>query len=275
MTEVGILFRCWQTALLVGTIASVAAVAPAHADSFTFNFNSLSSGASSSAIATYMSGIIGCSNCVQVTGAVADQTYNGEGYVTGPGTSGKAAHSLTLGTSDGATASNSNSALDMAQGGRLLYDTFIATTNDSSHQVSTEITIKITGGYSLSGILSFDYEIFPDAAGNPDFTFDAYNSSHTLLTTWTQLGVIPGTTDGNATRSPNSSHETNKQYIGTWSSVTALNNVTELDFIDWPATIAVDNLKVASSVPEPGAVVLLGTLMAAFLWKFARKGHTA
>src|SRR5579862_4129309 len=72
----------------------------------TFNYNTLSSGANSTSISNYMNGILGCS-CVTVTGAVADKTYNGEGFVTGPGSS-HASKSLTLGNSDGATASNSN-----------------------------------------------------------------------------------------------------------------------------------------------------------------------
>jgi hypothetical protein len=275
------LFRFLQTALLVGTIASVAAVVPAHADTLTFDFNSLSPGSaatasqrtnSANAIATYMSGVIGCSNCVTVTGAVADTTYNAEGYVTGPG---NGSTSLTLGTSDGATQSNSTSTLN-TKSGRTSYDTFIANTDNNSNQSASQITIKITGGHSLSGVLSFDYEIFPDGTGQiPDFIFDAYSGS-TLLTSWTKDGIVPGSGgDGNSTKSPNSSSEAHKQYISTWSSVTALNNVTELDFIDWPATIGVDNLVVTSSVPEPGAVVLLGTLMAAFLWKFARKRQAA
>lgn len=79
-------------------------------------------------------------------------------------------------------------------------------------------------------------------------------------------GVTPGTTDGTAKHSPNhqgtgnTNLETNKQYIGTWSSK-PLSNVTELDFIDGPATIAIDNLTI-SKVPEPGTMLLLGTGLA-------------
>ena len=107
----------------------------------TFNFNSLASGATSSQIATYMDGVIGCANCVTVTGAVADKTYNGDGHVTGPGTGST---SLTLGTSNGATASNTNSSVGAT-------DTFIANTSDSSSQIANEITIKFTGKQTLTG----------------------------------------------------------------------------------------------------------------------------
>jgi len=47
-----------------------------------------------------MNSILGC-NCVLVSGAVADKTYNGEGFAVGPGTG---AISLTLGTSERAVA---------------------------------------------------------------------------------------------------------------------------------------------------------------------------
>lgn len=234
----------------------------AHAD-LMFNFNSLSSGAGTTAIQNYMDGIIGCANCVTVTGAVADQTYNGEGHVTGPGTAGnKSSVSLTLGTSDGAGASNRNSSIDKNAAGQVAYDTFLANTNDSSHQISSQIVIKISSGYALNGIISFDYEIFPDISGSPDFIFKAWNGS-TLLSTWTQNGVAPGSTDGNSTGSPLSASESSNQYIGTWTSGVALHNVTELDFIDWPATIGVDNLAV--SAPEPGSILLLGTMLAGVL----------
>ncbi len=232
-----------------------------------FDFNSLSSGANNSSIQTYMNGVLGCAGCVTVTGAVADRTYNGEGYVTGPGNGSK---SLTLGTSDGAAGSNSNSTVNST------YDTFLANTNDSSHQISNQIVIRFGSGYALNGPISFDYEIFPDISGSPDFTFKAWNGS-TLLASWTQLGVTPNTTDGNATHSPKhpgpSGTETNKQYMGTWSSGAPLNNVTELDFIDWPATIGVDNLKIASA-PEPGTLLLFGTGLAA-LFCFRKRLRSA
>ncbi len=240
------------------------------ADTFTFNFNSLASGASASAIATYMDGVMGCSGCVTVTGAVADQTYNGDGHVTGPGNGSK---SLTLGTSNGATASNTGSTVNSS------YDTFIANTSDSSQQIANEITIKFTG-VAISNV-SFDYEIFPDGTcpqltkascgGNasggiypnqPDFEF-ATGSANTLDTAFgtngIQYGVAPGTTNGSALHSPNSSSGTElaPQYIGTFSG--SLNNASQLDFIDWPATIGIDNLQITTTTPEPGSLLLFGS----------------
>jgi hypothetical protein len=121
-------------------------------------------------------------------------------------------------------------------------------------------------GYLINGVVSFDYEAFPDNSGAPDFTFMAKDNTNTVVSNWTVDGVTPGTTDGTAKHSPNhqgtgnTNLETNKQYIGTWSSK-PLSNVTELDFIDWPATIAIDNLTI-SKVPEPGTMLLLGTGLA-------------
>jgi len=256
--------------------------AVASATSVTFSFNSLSENATAAQISTYMDGVLtaaGCTGCsVTVTGAVADTTYNGEGHVTGPGsagTGGTAAKSLTLGTSDGATASNTNSVVNST------YDTFIANTNDASSQISNQITMKFSG-FTINGSASFDYEIFPDGSctalpcgsNTPDFEFEAGTNSNgtdpavtSFGTNGTQYGVTPGTTNGNTNNSPNSSSEATPQYIGTWSG--SLSNDNELDFVDWPATIGVDNLMISwtptggqSQVPDPASVLLFGTVVA-------------
>jgi hypothetical protein len=246
--------------LCAGIVALLGSGVSARAD-YVFNFNSLgvSSGDNSAAVGTYMAGIFGAA--VTVTGAATDQKYNGDGFVTGPGTG--SITSLTLGTSDGATASNTNSTLNKS-GNTVLYDTFLSNTAENSNgtaksQISQEI--DMTFAHAVTGVVSFDYQIFPDITGAPDFTFDAYNGA-TLVGTYHTNGVTPGTTDGTATRSPGDSTETDKQYIGvgTYDSVITF---TKLEFHDWPATIGVDNLKIATT-PEPtGVAFMLGGLMLA------------
>jgi hypothetical protein len=147
--------------------------------------------------------------------------------------------------------------------------------------VSNQITLQFAGftGKSLT-FTSFDYEVFPDGTcaqlnptncggtgdpNQPDLKFEAGNNTNgtdTLQQTF--LGVTPGTTNGTATHSPisGSTHsELAPQLIGTWTG--SLTGVSELDFVDWPATIGIDNLNVSFStpVPEPASIVLLGTLV--------------
>jgi PEP-CTERM motif len=59
------------------------------------------------------------------------------------------------------------------------------------------------------------------------------------------------------------------QLIGTWSG--QLSGVTRLDFIDWPATIGIDNL-VVDPVPEPSTLLLTGSALASGLvWLRSRR----
>jgi len=238
-----------------------------------FNFNSLAAGSGNSAnetaIETYMDGLLGCANCVTVTGAATDTTYNGDGHVVGPN-----GVSLTLGTSNGATSNSSTTPSGT-------YDTFLSNVTNSASTVSSEIVITFSQAVTLKG---FDYEIFPDAScqspsdcwnGTPDFTFDVNGSTQIFNTN----AVFPSSSgsDGTSIHSPDSGTcseswctEQSAQYIGTWSG--DLTNVTQLDFIDWPAAIGVDNIDIASPVPEPqnGALLLFGLVVAGLAGKKLR-----
>jgi hypothetical protein len=263
-----------QIVLCAGIIALLGSAVSARAD-YVFNFNSpslhLSNSDQSAAIATYMEGIIGCSNCVTVSAGVAvAQQYNADGNVVGP--NGVA---LDLGNTDGAT----NNSGPVGSYGSDYYISNMATNANGSgdSQLSQGIVITFTHGFSLTGTFSFDYEIFPDitcqvlnssncggaASGGhfpnqPDLDFTANGSTPVSTTFW---GVTPGTTNGTSVKSADSSNELAPQLIGTWSGT--LTGATSLSFMDWPAAIGVDNLKLAT--PEPrGYALLLGGLMLAF-----------
>jgi hypothetical protein len=257
--------------LLAGAVLLCGTAISARAD-IVFNFNSVAAGSGNSAnetaIQNYMDALLNCANCVTVTGAATDTTYNGDGHVVGSN-----GNSLTLGTSDGAT---NNSTLTPT----TTYDTFLSNVTNSASTVSSEIIITFSQAVTLKG---FDYEIFPDAscpsssncsAGVPDFTFDVNGSTQVFNTN----AVFPSSsgTDGTSIHSPVSGTcsqwwctETSAQYIGHWSGT--LTNVTELDFIDWPAAIGVDNIDIAST-PEPrdGAFLLVGLMLAALAGKKLR-----
>jgi len=260
-----------QLTLLAGAVLLLGSAVSARAD-YNFNFNSLSPSLTqsdqSSAIANYMDTVLGCptgiNGCVTVSGLTAggtagggvavDQTYTGDGHVVGPGGA-----SLTLGNSNGATSNSSTTP--------GAYDSFISNTADPEGsngpaQLSQGILITFSHGVSLTGTFSFDLEIFPDAScpsscGTPPDLKFAVNGT----TLQTYLGVVPSNpgADGNSTRSPMMTTETAPQYIGVSVPIT-LTNATSLSFMDWPATIGVDNLRLVTT-PEPkGEVFLLGML---------------
>lgn len=282
-----------KTRLLFSTLLTFAGIAgSAQAGTYTFNFNSLAEGATSyylaggngsatptnNAIAQYMDGVIGCSNCVSVTGAVADQTYTGDSYVVGPN-----GVPVTLGDTNGAT--NNNATVDRTAQGAIQYDTFLANTNDSSQQLSQEISISFNGISIASA--SFDYEIFPDGScpqltadqcggnGDPnrpdfDFTTGAATGGTPIFTTY---GVTPSSTgsDGTSTKNGNNTIYA-PQYIGTTGTL-SVGGVSELNFVDWPATIGIDNLVITttSTTPEPSSVLLFATACIGVVLSLRRK----
>ena len=284
----------WAISTLCGGILLVAVAGiPAFGATFTFNFNSLtgyssSAGNQESSIASQLTTQLHtvCPACSVIatggsTAAVIDKTYTGEGYVVGP-TSGSNVMPETLGDTPGPTAgvNNPNVSGDVITGNsQYSYATlnsdgysnqFLSNTNDSSNQLANEISFQFSG-LTITGA-SFNFEAFP-SNGGAAFEFEAgTNTSGTDPVISSQNGVkpcatvngcggAPAGTDGSSTVSPNDNPETNVQWIGSWSGNFAAS--TELDFVDWPPTIGIDNLTITyntpSGVPEPGSLLLLAT----------------
>lgn len=221
----------------------------AHAKTMMFSFSSLTDGASNTAVQNYMKSRLGAGQSVTVSGSSASNSYTGDNHVVGPrtGTSGHYKYSsVTLATTDG---------------------TFIKNTN------SNEIDMAFSGLHIYS--VSFDYEIFPDGScpdgrpnGHggykncsswPDFTFFAGTSSAKNSQIFNTQAVMPGNPGAPYLYSPAMhSGETAPQYLGT-SGTIDLSGVTYLRFVDWPATIGIDNLQITTTpTPETGVMALLG-----------------
>lgn len=233
----------------------------ARATTVTFDFNSpgLAGNANNAGVQTYLNAQLlaqlGAGNTVAVTGSKADHSYNGDGHVVGPG---NGSTSLTLGNSDGGV-QNANSK-----------DNFI-------DNVSGITEIMMTFNFKICGI-SFDYEIFPDGTcttgvncgvNQPDFSVLADGT----LVFGKILGVQPGNPGAPYLHSPNSGSVNNErapQFLGQ-SGYIPLNGVKKLEFVDWPATIAVDNLKISNQVPEPASIVLLGSSLLVAMTAMRRK----
>ena len=143
---------------------------------------------------------------------------------------------------------------------------------------------------SFSGLtiasISFDLEVFPDSSC-PNLLDCGHNDQNlpdlTLLANGTQVaewsGLVPGSggsSHGIAaspyTHSPDSTRffsEYAPQLLGSSGLWTLPANTTALDFRDWPATIAINDLVInfippdppPPAVPEPGSMLLLGTAL--------------
>ena len=222
-----------HTTSKIGTaLALFLASAAVGATTFTFNFNSLAGGATSTQIATYMGGVFGSS--VGVTGAIGSQTYNGDGHVVGP----------TLGTSNGATSPTDNSHNHSG------YDTFIINNNFNSAGFNA-FTLNFGAAYTITSI-SFDWEIFPDAScsphcsptsGNwPDIELMLDGSSTSI---WSALGIEVGS----PAKDPQNIGVASVNFAGAHS----------LTFKDWPAEIGIDNLVITGHCAPTRRAACKGT----------------
>jgi hypothetical protein len=250
--------------------------APAVAGTVTFEFGALSNGASNAQIQSFMNTALGANGSVVVKGAVASNSYTGDGHATGPVTGTRTKHysSYTLAGMDPAG-----------------HGTFIM--NDTAHS-SNDILMTFSG-LKISSI-SFDLEIFPDGSctalskkdcggtgfpNQPDLTLLANGSE---VEQW--LGLTPHTSANSNGVSASAyadspamhSGETAPQLLGSSGLITLPANITTLDFQDWPATIAINNFTVnftppasVGPVPEPGTLALLGSALFGFGWVRRRR----
>jgi hypothetical protein len=245
-------FRATNTRVRLGALAAFALAALAMASpswavvTFTFDFNSLANGASSTAIRNYMRTVSG-DNALTVTGAIASRTYNGDGHVVGP----------TLGP-----------------------DTFIINNGPGSNQFLINF-----GGFFFISSISFDWEIFPDAScqahsacaghgqSDPNWPdFDLYVNGG-AVPVFHRLAPVPA------------SANTSPQAIGN-SGVIDLVDGHSLLFVDWPAEIGIDNLVITGcfstserqsclkrDAPEPSSLLLALLALAMLGYAGARVGQ--
>ncbi len=179
---------------------------------------------------------------VAVTGAVATQSYNGEGRVA-----------KTLGNSDGGVL-------------KLKSDTFLVNNNFGAVQANATTaghgSVANPDRFSLSFAnftitgVQFDYEIFPDAqcqrnsGCGPDMSLLAGTYK-----VWS-MATTPSTT-------------IDPQALGVSNKIT-FDGTNILTFIDWPSEVGIDNLTITGcvtavagqcappAVPEPAAIALFG-----------------
>jgi len=313
------------SAIAVATLG-LATLSPVHAASVVFDFNSpsLGQGASNSSIQSYMNGILtqgtvtlpnttsGCTNSnpagsgnpwpnptgssnTPCPGAVAEQTYTGEGHVIGiVGSPSDPLYSssthvtpLTLGNTDGYNGViNYSSGFPIGPAPNDQLDTYIT----NRQHVTSAIKMVFTPGagedpFKITDI-AFDFEIFPEANNVPDLTFKFKDQNGVVH----QVAYVQGT-NPNPGYSPASvagggdMEEDSKQAIGHMHILTndycaTFCYATELVWADWPSAIGIDNLALdvpppppRENAPEPmtGALLLSGL---GGLWLARRRGRT-
>jgi len=238
--------------LLAGLALAVSA--SASATIFTFDFNSLIETDGNAAVQAYMRTIV---PGVTVAGSDATRSYAGDGFVVGP----------TLGP-----------------------DTFIRNLGGDRFTMDFGSTFHI---YSIS----FDWEIFPDASCYRSGTADV--SSHATCantgptasnTHWPDFdlfvnhGSTPVFSQLAVATAGVAAGSNYPQAIGTSGTISLGLGASFLDFVDWPATIAIDNLVINGcrdtadrvcvpplKVPEPSPLPLLGAGLAVMMFAMRRR----
>jgi hypothetical protein len=279
-----------RKAVSVGVvIAAALAAGDANATiSFTFDntayanvFNSGSTPTTTN-LQTYMTNAYaaqGGVGSVTITGAgvLSDNNYTGDGHVVGP-ISGGTVTPLTLGSTNAGV----QHPIPPATG--ATHDNYIVNNPPGSNT-----TFQIHFSSLIFGV-SFDYEIFPDGScpnpGSsnssvnlgctsksnsnwPDFKFyvNSVSTANLVLDTQGNVPVSGFSTVCHGAGSPATcgpgGTEPAPQYLSSTVSYTFVNGVNDLFFVDWPATVGIDNLVVDNKrppqkIPEPASLGLFG-----------------
>ncbi len=238
---------------------AIAAATPAAAlPTFDFDGVQLNGGTgNNAAVQTYLNNTVGI-GVVTVYGAVAQQTYNGDGHANTDNHN----RSVTLGTTNGAT-----SATDYARF-HTGYDTFITNVggdnpNSTYGQTGNEKIVFVFSSPIYS--VSFDWEIFPDGACN---RCSPSSSSYPDFELWAGRGTTE-LYDFNASYFPVSAPNGYPQGLGHFS-MSLPQGVTRLEFVDWPQMIGIDKLD-PTTVPEAESLSLVGVALAALGFTRRRK----
>jgi hypothetical protein len=266
----------------------------------TFDFNNIGNNSSSSTIQTYMAGVLnsttgftavnGAQPLIAVNGAIAQQgtnSYTGDNHVVGPIKSGTP-RPLTLGDTENTTTWDASTPTLNSTDGFLKNCTPIDGTGCSG--ASSDIflnfaNLKYQGQAVEIASFSFDFEIFPDGSCTADTysscggSKDAYGHRPNTpdLEVWSgdngtgqnfasYWGVTPSGANGYSVAMPGG--ETAPQLLGSSGTITVdpSFHLTSLDFMDWPATIGFDNLKVTfRQVPEPTSIGLVALAFGSLL----------
>jgi len=214
--------------------------------------NGLGATGGSSAIATYMNGVLsssGIAATVAVSGALATATYDGEDHVSGN----------TLGP-----------------------DAFIINDNFGIYGSASDSFTLAFNNFTITSI-SFDWEIFPNAQCPWNSTCRQQGQANS---NWPDMSLHVDGASVWAVKAPVPGNGVDPQGLGTASLNLAAAGYT-LTFVDWPAEVGIDNLvingcvghatncdgggRAGGTVPEPSTCALLALAFAAGGWTLRRR----